>query len=437
MVFTHPLEEEITAEVVDKFIELHKAILPRYLRLKELYESRGPILEQEAKALDKPDNRLVVNNAKEIVDNYNGYFIGIPVKISHENDKINDFIKYFRNRNDMDDNESELSKICALYGHGFEYIYQNEESETCCIYNNPLDMFIVYDGTIQQNPLFAVRYYSTDDGIEGQLFTETEELSILSSGGETILTDSKPVYYNGVQVIEWIENEERMSVIEPVETLVNAYNKALSEKANDVDYFADAYLALLGAELDESGVAKIRDNRIINLFGTEDASKIVVKFLDKPDGDATQEHLLDRIERLIYEKSMVANINDESFGNASGVALEFKLQPMKNLSINKERKVKSAMRRRFKLLFNLPTNVPAALKDEWQNLEYKFTRNIPRNLSDEAETAAKLEGVVSKETQLGILSIVDNVKDEIGKMDKENESISPYDFQIAETTEGE
>jgi len=240
-----------------------------------------------------------------------------------------------------------------------------------------------------------------------------------------------------VQVIEWIENEERMSVIEPVETLVNAYNKALSEKANDVDYFADAYLALLGAELDKDGIAKIRDNRIINLFGTEDASKIIVKFLDKPDGDATQEHLLDRIERLIYEKSMVANINDESFGNASGVALEFKLQPMKNLSINKERKVKSAMRRRFKLLFNLPTNVPAALKDEWQNLEYKFTRNIPRNIADEAATAAKLEGVVSKETQLGILSIVDNVKDEIGKMDKENESISPYDFQVAETTEGE
>lgn len=437
MVFTHPLEEEITAEVVDKFIELHKAILPRYLRLKELYESRGPILEQEAKALDKPDNRLVVNNAKQLVDNYNGYFIGIPVKVSHENDKINDFIKDFRNRNDMDDNESELSKICALYGHGFEYIYQNEESETCCIYNNPLDMFIVYDDTIQQNPLFAVRYYPTDDGIEGQLFTETEELAILSSGGETILTDSKPVYYNGVQVIEWIENEERMSVIEPVETLVNAYNKALSEKANDVDYFADAYLALLGAELDETGVAKIRDNRIINLFGTDNASDIIVKFLDKPDGDATQEHLLDRIERLIYEKSMVANINDESFGQASGVALEFKLQPMKNLSINKERKVKSAMRRRFKLLFNLPTNVPAALKDEWQNLEYKFTRNIPRNIADEAETAAKLEGVVSKETQLGILSIVDNVKDEIGKMEKENEPTNQYDFQIAETTEGE
>ena len=30
-------------------------------------------------------------------------------------------------------------------------------------------------------------------------------------------------------------------------TMINAYNKALSEKANDVDYFADAYLKVLGA----------------------------------------------------------------------------------------------------------------------------------------------------------------------------------------------
>ncbi len=68
---------------------------------------------------------------------------------------------------------------------------------------------------------------------------------------------------------------------------------------------------------------RIRDNRIINIFGTDDASKIVVEFLQKPDGDTTQEHLLDRLERLIYQIAMVSNINDESFGNASGVALEF------------------------------------------------------------------------------------------------------------------
>lgn len=422
MVFIHAAEEEITGEVIHKFVELHKAELPRYLRLEALYESRGPILEQEEKEQYKPDNRLVVNTAKQLVDSYNGYFIGIPVKIYHENPTVNDFVNNFRNVNDLDDNDSELSKIAAIYGHGFEYIFQDEKAVSCSIYNTPLDMFIVYDDSIQQNPLFAVRWHATEKGYEGQLFTADREAKIVNDGTDTIITDEEVRYFVDVPIIEWIENEERTSVFEPVESLINAYNKALSEKANDVDYFADAYLALLGAELDESGTAKIRDNRIINLFGTADASKIIVKFLDKPDGDATQEHLLDRIERLIYEKSMVANINDESFGNATGVALEFKLQPMKNLAINKERKVKSAMNKRFKILFNLATNLPASLKDEWLNLEYTFTRNIPRNIADEAAVAGSLAGVVSKQTQLSVLSIVDDVQAELDKIQSEQET---------------
>lgn len=419
-VFIHPAEEEIAGDVVDKFVRLHMARLPRYKRLKKLYKSKGPILEQDKKEEYKPDNRLVVNNAKEIVDNYNGFFIGVPVKNTHKDETVAEMIQDYRHRNNLDDIESELSKLAAIYGHSYAYIYQNEDSETCETFNTPFDMFVVYDDTIAQNPLFAVRYKVTSNGYEGQLFTEDFEAKVLNDPSGTIITDEKPHYYGGVPIIEWVENEERTSVFEPVETLINAMNKALSEKANDVDYFADAYLALLGAELDDNGTQKIRDNRIINLFGNNDASNIIVKFLEKPDGDATQEHLLDRIERLIYEKSMVANINDESFGNASGIALEMKLQPMKNLAINKERKVKAAMMRRYQLLFNLP-NTPPTMKGEWKNIEFQFTRNLPRNIADEAETAGKLQGVVSKETQLSVLSIVNDVDVEIDKMNQERE----------------
>lgn len=421
MVFIHPEEEEITPEVVQAFIKQHQALIPRYHRLRDLYESNPPILSQDDKPDYKPDNRLVVNYAKYITDTFNGYFIGIPVKVSHDDQGVNDRVDDFQKRNDMDDNQAELSKITSIYGHGFELLYQNEESETCCTYNNPLDMFIVYDDTIAQKPLFAVRYHQTEDGVKGQLFTKEEETTFSEGKDGLVFNETVSHHYNGVPVIEYIENEERQSIFEAVESLINAYDKAVSEKANDVDYFADAYLAILGAELDEEGIPKIRDNRIINLFGTDDASKLVVKFLDKPDGDTSQEHLLDRLERLIYQISMVANINDESFGNASGVALEFKLQPMKNLAAMKERKFKSGMSRRFKMVFNLPTNMEASKKDEYRNLKYKFTRNIPRNVADEADTASSLQGVVSKETQLSVLSIVDNPKQEIERMQEETE----------------
>src|SRR5699024_8505032 len=158
---------------------------------------------------------------------------------------------------------------------------------------------------------------------------------------------------------------------------------------------------------------------------------IVVEFMNKPDGDVTQENLLNRIESLIYHLAMVANINDESFGNASGTSLEFKLQPMNNLSGMKKRKITRGLNNLFKFFAALPTNVPASDKDAWVEVEYRFIRNITRNIQDEAQTARDLEGVVSKELQLTTLSIVDDVQTEIERMDAERE-LPEYDFELAE-----
>lgn len=433
MVFVYPREDEITAEVVLEFINQHQTLLPKYLESKNMYEGNHDILNQEAKAEYKPDNRLVVNLAKYIVDTYNGYFIGIPVKVTHDNTQVNEVVQSFRNRSDMDDNESELAKICAIYGHGYEYLYQDEEARTNVVYNTPLDMFVVYDDTIAQKPLFAVRYHlDEDEKLQGEMIDSNRRYYFQESEGKLYFTEEEEQHFYGdVPIVEYIENEERQSVFENVKTLINAINKSLSEKANDVDYFSDAYIKILGAELDEESIQQLRDNRTINLAG-DGASDVVVEFMQKPNADTTQENLLNRLLDLVFQVAMVANINDESFGNASGVALEFKLQPMKNLAINKERKMKSGMQKRYKMLFNLPTNIPSSKSNEWINLGYAFTRNIPRNLADEAETAAKLEGVVSNETKLGTLSIVDNPQLEMERMAKENEPAPQYDFQVGE-----
>lgn len=432
MVFVYPREEEITEEVVLEFITQHQVLLPKYLESKNMYEGNHEILNQEAKAEYKPDNRLVVNLAKYIVDTYNGYFIGIPVKVTHDDTKVNESVQNFRNRSDMDDNESELAKICAIYGHAYEYLYQDEEAYTNVVYNTPLDMFVVYDDTIAQKPLFAVRYHYDKEGkLAGEMVDSNYRYYFKDNEGKLTFTEEEQHFYGDVPIVEYIENEERQSVFENVKTLINAINKSLSEKANDVDYFSDAYIKILGEELDEESIQRLRDNRIINLAG-DGASDVIVEFMQKPNADTTQENLLDRLLDLVFQVAMVANINDESFGNASGVALEFKLQPMKNLAVNKERKMKSGMQKRYKMIFNLMTNIEQSKSNEWMNLGYVFTRNIPRNLADEAETAAKLEGVVSKETQLGTLSVVDNPQLEMERMAKENEPAPQYDFQVGE-----
>ena len=140
--------------------------------------------------------------------------------------------------------------------------------------------------------------------------------------------------------------------------------------------------------------------------------------MNKPESDTTQENYLNRLERLIFQIAMVANISDENFGASSGIALRYKLQAMSNLAKTKERKFTSGMNRRYKVLFSHPlSKVPA---DSWVQLHYQFTPNFPANLLEEVQIAQGMEGITSHETQLKVISTVDDVQGELDKIEEEN-----------------
>lgn len=417
--FVLPKDHEITVEELQEFLDLHRQeVNNRFSKLKAAYESDHDILHQAKKPAYKPDNRIVVNFPKYIVDTINGFFIGNPIKIVADDKAVSDYVEHLDQYNDQDDNNAELSKLCDIYGKGYEVYYTDEESELCITYCSPLEAFMIFDDSIVERPMYFVRRWNDRENNEyGEISNRHFKRQFVITGGLRFTTEWEPHHFTDVNATEFIENAERQGAFEPVLSIVNAYNKAVSEKANDVDYFADAYMKVLGAALDEEGIKHIRDNRVINFEG-DDAGKIVVDFMGKPEGDTTQENLLERLERLIFQISMVANISDENFGSATGIALKYKLQAMSNLAKTKERKFVSGMNRRYKLLFSHPAS--KVNKDAWMQLEYRFTPNIPANLLEEAQIAAQMEGIVSHETQLKVLSIVDNVESELEKIEEEN-----------------
>lgn len=425
---TFSKDGEITPEVVKEFIEKHKEEIARYQYLINMYKGIMDIASQKKKDDWKPDNRLAVNFPKYIVDTFTGYFNGIPVKKSHKDSKVLEKLQSFDNLNDMEDEESELAKVACIYGRAYELLYQDEATQTNVIYNTPENMFMVYDDSIKEEPLFAVRYGIDDDGkIQGEVYTLLETIEITGEASDLSFGDRTYNPYPDLPVVEFYFNEERMSIFESVISLVNAFNKAISEKANDVEYFSDQYMAFLGAEVDIEDLKNIRSNRVINYYARdpEGANKVDVKFLEKPDSDAQTENLLDRLEKLVFLTSMVANISDESFGSSSGVALAYKLQAMSNLALSFQRKFQSSLNKRYKLFCSLTTN--EAGKDSWKDIEYSFTRNEPKDIKEQAETATILMGVTSEETALSVLSVVPDVKTEIERINKEKAEILTFD----------
>ena len=413
---------EFSTKLIQELISEHKEYIEAYKELKDFYTGNHAILKQKAKDKYKPDNRLVVNFAKYIVDTFNGYFIGNPVSMFHENKTVNDYLAYVDGYNDQSDNNAELSKICSIYGHGFELVFNDENSEIGITYMTPIDGFVVYDNTIQNKPLFACHYGLNDDDEEvGYFYTKEAVYQFATVSGAYTIVEETPNVFGDIPMIEYLENEERQSIFENVKTLINAFNKALSEKANDVEYYADAYLKVLGAEIDEKTLQTLRDTRIINVSGDD---TLTVEFMTKPSADGTQENLLERLQKLIFEISMVANISDENFGNSSGISLRYKLQSMDNLAKSKERKFQSGMSRRYRLISNYPTSKIG--ENEWVNIQYKFTRNVPANLAEEADIAQTLSGIVSEETQVSVLSIVQNAKEEVQRKNEEMETTDAF-----------
>lgn len=420
-------EAKPAMEVIKKYIKLHEQRLRRYEYLENLYKGFHDIFCQPEKAEWKPDWRLAVNFPRYITDTFSGYGYGVPVKIIHPDEKITEDIESFERYNEFSDFFTDMVRYCGMYGHAWAYLYQDEQAKTNVTAMTPKEFFCVYDDTMKKKGLFAIRYGYHKSGenkgkIYGELITPDR---IRFFEGEKILPDREVRNeYGRINAVEWQLNSDRMGLYEPVAGLVELYNHTLSEKGNDVDAFAEAILAVIGAEVDETQLEDMRDKRLVNLFGSDNVKDAIVQYLSKPSADGTQENLLDRTERLIYQVSMVANISDESFGNAtSGVALAYKLWSTSNVVQTFNRKIEKSLRKMFKLWCSFATN--CSDPNAWQDMDFLFTVNMPRNITEETQSAAMAEGLVSKRTQLSLLSYVTDPDAEIEQMKKEEEELSP------------
>ncbi|WP_413476795.1 phage portal protein [Latilactobacillus fuchuensis] len=448
-VFIYPKESELSADDLRGFVEYNGNTLGKHYKENiGMYKGHYPILDQDAKPMNKPDNRIVINFAKYITDIFNGFFIGIPPQITLDNESNNGNLQAFNNANSFVDKLSEVAKQTSIYGRSYMFLYQNEDSQTKVAISAPTNSFIIYDDTVAQEPLYFVRYTVDEDNkMSGTVYSATDAYSFDDSYK---VVETLTQLFKAVPAIEFIENEERLGAFDSVKTIMNAINSALSQKANDVAAIADAYFFAKGAEISEDDFRGLADNRVL----TTDSADADAKFLERPNGDGTQENLVNRLEDKLFLTAMVSNLNDLDSGaqsSASGYSIELRMQAMRGLASNKERKYTSAMRDLYRIVFNITDlakpsvvkKVTNAIMGKQQpepadELKFQFTRNLPKNVADEASTAKTLEGIVSKQTQLSVLSIVDNPTDEIDRMASEQKDAAQqavdnnpanYDFQ--------
>lgn len=423
-IFRMPSDGVLNEKLLNEFIQANINITQvKYKPLDRAYNNDYEIFHLPKKEYWKPDNRITVNFAKYITDTFNSFFIGNPIKVNCEDKAVRETIEFIDSYNNQDDNNAELSKTMSIFGRAYEMYYIDAAGEIGIVNTTPMESFMIYDDSVLTRKKYFVRYYLDANGNLRGSFSDNRNVTYFryKSGcrGQMYIYKRKKAHgFDDVPAAEYIENAERMGIFESVMSLIDAYNKALSEKANDVDAFADAYMKIIGPGVETKDMVNIRSNRIIN-FETDGEIPADVDFLARPSADTTQENLLNRLYKDIFIISMVANVSDENFATSSGIALKYKMSAMNNLFGFKRRKFTAGLNQRYKIIFSNPVvRVP---KDAWLLPKFVFTPNYPANIVDEAETAAKLAGITSKETQLSVLSIVDDPNAELERIEAEQD----------------
>lgn len=417
--FTLPAGTEIDAGLLQRLIDEHiSSHLPRLAYLAAAYETRYGIFGRDKKPDYKPDHRLAADMAYNITETFEGYFIGIPVDLQCNDEKSAEYLQGYMRRNHQDDTDAELSKMCSKFGVAYEMFYQDEAGEPRSVAVSPLTSFMIYDNSVLKRKMAFVRYAYDEEGrIVGSFSDANDVYPFDNSMGTLVVGAPESHFFKEVPAVCFLQNSERRGLYEGVLNLIEEYNAVISEKANDVDYFSDAYMVIEGTELPDDFKKDLREYKLINLYNTQNEAPVKVYFLAKPDADVSQENLVNRLEMLIFKMAMVPDITDESFSTASGIALKMRLMPMSNLARNKERKFVRGIQDRLRILANYP-NQPFT---DWESVEIKMHRNMPEDLAAEASVAGSLSGIVSEETQLSILSCVDDPAKEIERKNSERE----------------
>ena len=406
--------------MIQKYISDNRKREQRLQKLYEYYKGKTAICGRILADASKPNNKIVNPYASYITDTFTGYFLGEPITYTSKNEQLLARIDELYNYNDEPAENAELAKDASIFGVAYELLYTDENADIRFKKIDAIKAIPIYDNTLEEDLLYFIRYYDNTDIMTNKTTTFVEVYSrewIRYYVDEYALEFVRevPHAFKGVPINIYQNNEELLGDFENVISLIDAYDKITSDSVNDMEYFADCYLALYGMSGTEAeDITAMKEQRVL-LMETDARAE----WLTKQINDTYVENLKNRIDTQIHKFSRCPALTDADFAaNASGVAMKYKLMGLETATSKKERAFKKALQRRLELICNVYSVMGTDF--DYREIQMNFTRNIPSNLVEMADVISKIGHLLSEETQISLLPIEINATDELQKKQAEN-----------------
>lgn len=444
--------EGISSEVIDRIIDKHE---PKRLHMKALYnrwcttKEGVPIFTRKARA-DVVNNKINNDYFGEIVSTKIGYFAGTPFSYQYSKVDVNNemaeeegdaiteqerkkniqIMKHFTRYSNISKADVTMSEMAEIVGYASRLLYVDKDGEETlrvlqpwnCVHLSRSDITEAEYGLIEKFGVEVYRNgeYKTVDKVE---FYDSENVYFYEKGDNGWVEDpdeKQPVLkhmfdYCPLQGIP--NNEEMLGGAEKVLSIIDAIDRALSDCNSEIEAFKLAYMVIAGGSFDdEDELEKCRETGCFQI----PTEGVEISYLTKEINDDFVENHLTRLDKAIYKFSKTPDLSDSNITSASsGISMKFKLFGLETRCMIFERMYEKANRQMFKIL-------GSAWKKKGYNFDHLecdtvFGRTFPLDTQYEATTLQLLEGRVSKDTALGLMSFVPDPAVEIEKMKKEAE----------------
>lgn len=425
-------DTELTKELLSKMInKFNIEVEPRLCKYKNYYDGIQKILNKRYSDTSKPCNRTVINYCKNIVDSYCGY-LATPGYISYRSENNIDEIMNILRYNDYQAEDVEFLKNALTYGVACELMYIDSDSKTRFRQINPITCFGVYDDSLTSDLLYFVRMYKASEWDNSDTYYvdvygdyDIKHYTMTGKNGYLKFISEEPHYFSQCPAnIFYLQDEK--SIFDCILSEQDAINELVSAEIDDYSAFCDAYLTITGADLDESDVQMMKQNRVLIL--PEGAA---ANWLTKNSNDAQVENILKRLHDSIYRIAQCPDFSSESFvgGVSSGIAIQYRLTGMETRAGQIEAEMKKALQRRVEIICGIAT---LKLGEEvFRDIEIDFSRNIPADETTAINLVNSLKGTVSDKTLLAQLPFINDVDKELSLLEEQQEkNMELYSFGI-------
>ena len=319
-------EKNVVAEL-EKALKIHRDNVNEIEYLDRYYRGDQPILYRHKKIRPEINNRIVENHAMEIVDSKVADLYGEPIQYvlaDSENEikselmeQLNRYMKS-EDKAALDIKRGRWASIC-----GTSYYFVGKENRMPAMFDeapfflsceNPTKTFVAYYSD-DDTPAFSCQIRKNADGTVYNVYTP-ETMFVIQDGK---IIDTAENGNDMIPVIEYPNNERRLSDIEVTITITDALNSMQSDRNNAIEQFVQAFVLFVNSEIDSETFKALAINGAISIKDAGDGRKADARMMTSElSQDGSQISKDDLYNSLLTIQGMPSR--NEASGSTTGQA---------------------------------------------------------------------------------------------------------------------